>query len=616
MVDPTDIAASNTPQPGPLDADRARLIGSIYEVVLRPEHFDTFMQDWSAYIEQAAQQLVDIRQSQGTDGDVLNDPTIEDHFQRAFALFERMGRGDAAVALGVAGPEPLARVIRADRVRDASARAKTLFGDPVSLSGICDALDPDSATRLQGFLSGVERAPASGRFVVLSLAGDLDQTEGGLPGGGLIAAVTCRDPTGDGFVTELRPLTIEWTPGLAAILTESFALTPRELDLVRELTQGGDLPAIAARVGKSQNTLRAQLKSVFAKTRTKAQSELMRLVSVLVLHRPPTEPTAPSSNETQTEIRVDLGHGRFLPVHLAGVVNDRGIDGAMDGATNGSNDDFAGGLPVVFVHGMLDGLGVLRVNGPAFRAAGVRVIAPVRANFGQAMPESRLKDAPDIFARDLGVVLDRLGIGRCILCGHMAGSVSAFAAAARLGDRVAGVVSVSGCVPIKSVEQFATMTPRQRAMAYTARFAPALLPAVLRAAIAYIDSRDVRRFMVPLYAPDSADRRIIDTPDIAEALIQGYRFTVAQGPGAFLSDSWQVTRDWSAMSARSSCPVLLIHATQDPVISLSSVRGFAQTSARFTVHEIPDHGQLVFYSNPGAVLSAVAGFARTHLSTP
>ena len=45
-----------------LDTDRARLIGSIYEVVLRPEHFDSFMSDWGDYVDQAARRLGEVRQ--------------------------------------------------------------------------------------------------------------------------------------------------------------------------------------------------------------------------------------------------------------------------------------------------------------------------------------------------------------------------------------------------------------------------------------------------------------------------------------------------------------------------------------------------------------------------
>ena len=575
-----------------LDPERARLIGSIYEVVLHPEHFDAFIQDWSRYVEQATQRLDDLQLSEGHSAGVLDDPTVAAHFERAFALFERMGRGDETTLLQDAVQVPLARLGRGGAVSAVSPQARALFGQTPDIAAIRNALEYDSAQRLTGFLTSFERAPASGRFVVLSLANPPVSREQGLPGGGLIAALTLRNPQGQGFIAELRPLSITWTPGLAQILATSFHLTPREIELLRELTMGGDLPTIATRMERSLNTLRAQLKSVFAKTRTNAQSELMRLVSVLVMHGPGSSDPADAPAHGGHERRIDLGDGRVMPVHLAGP---------------------EGGLPVVFIHGMLEGLGILHHIEPYLQAANLRLIAPVRSNFGQALPDERIREAPDQFAKDLGTVLETLGVSRCVVCGHMAGAVYAFAAAARLRGVVAGVANVSGCVPIRSLDQFAAMTPRQRAIAYTARFAPALLPAVLRAGIARIDSRDVRKFMEPLYPPGFADRATIADPQVADAIIDGYRFTVAQGPLAFQVDAWHVTRDWSALVAQSDCPVHLIHGTRDPAVNFASVQAFAQSSARITVLERPGDGQLLFYSQPERVVSALAGFAQACL---
>ncbi|WP_323036632.1 alpha/beta fold hydrolase [Pararhodobacter sp.] len=575
------------------DLERARLIGSIYETVLNPEHFDVFMHDWSSYVDQAARRLGELQVGAGNAGRLVNDPIVEAHFQRAFSLFERMGRGEDSPDPGFEGRVPLVRLGRRGVITDLTAEAEALFGAAPSLASIYDALDRDSATRLSAFLTTFERAPASGRFVVLSLAPTADTMPLDMPGGGLIAAVTCRASGGDGFVAELRPLAIGWSTGLAGVLSDSFNLTPREVELVHELSQGGDLAAIAERVDRSLNTLRAQLKSVFAKTRTGSQSELMRLVAVLVLHGPTTEAPVDPGLSTTREHRIDLGNGQFLPIH-----------------TLGPED----GLPVIFLHGMLEGLGVLQRIGSALEAENLRLVAPVRRNYGQSIHDPRIKEAPEIFAHDLAVILQKLGIEQCVVVGHMAGGIYAFAAAAHLPDKVVGVFNVSGCVPIKTIEQFSSMTPRQRAVAYTARFAPALLPAVLRAGIARIDSTDVKRFMVPLYPEGTRDRATVENPRIAAALIDGYRFTVAQGIVAFQVDSWHVTRNWGDLVAGCTCPVSLIHGQLDPVVTIGSVRDFARSNPRVTLNEIPREGQLVFHARPDMVIKCLARFARTCLN--
>ncbi|MFN4099777.1 MAG: alpha/beta fold hydrolase [Pararhodobacter sp.] len=578
-----------------LDAGRARLIGSIYEVLLRPEHFDSFMADWSDFVDQAARRLGELQISEGPSARQLEDPVMEAHFRRAFALFERMGRGESVVPGEPGGKGALVLLGRGGAILSARPGAAALFGSPVSLSGICATLEPGSVTRLNAFLAAFDRAPASGRFAVLSMAEPPAEEGGALPGGGLFSVVTTRGPDGDGFAAELRPMRIGWTPALSAILSESFRLTPRETELVRELTRGGDLPAVAQRTGRSLNTLRAQLKSVFAKTRTGAQSALMRLIAALMLHSPEQQSRAEALPCAGNERFIDLGDGRRMPLVSLGPEH---------------------GVPVVFVHGMLEGLASLGGLGTGLNAAGIRLYAPMRPNFGNSYADPRILEAPDIFARDLGTALGVLGLSRVVLLGHMAGTIYAYAAAARLGHSVAGLAGVAGCVPIISIEQFATMTPRQRAGAYTARFAPALLPAILRAGIAQIDSRSVESFMTPLYPEGSHDRAVVDRPGVAETIIEGYRFTASQGTRAIQIDAWHVTRDWSALVEGSDCPLALIHGTLDPVVSLGSVRDFAQARARARVIEIEGEGQLLLYSQPEAVLAEVGAFARRCLFVP
>lgn len=575
-----------------LDAERARLIGSIYEVVLHPEHFDSFMADWSEFVDHAARRLGELQVGDGPSARQLEDPVIEAHFRRAFALFERMGRGEPVVPTGADGRGALARLGRGGVVLEARPEATALFGPTLGPAAIRDALEPDSAARFTAFMAAFERAPSSGRFAVLSLAEPPESAA--LPGGGLVALVTTRDESGEGFVAELRAMNIGWSPALSAILAESFRLTPREVDLVREMTRGGDLAAVALRTGRSLNTVRAQLKSVFAKTRTGAQPELMRLVAALMLNGPEAEARPDPGPQSGQEILVDVGDGRMMPVLALGPED---------------------GVPVVFVHGMLEGLASLGGLGPALVRAGVRIYAPQRANFGTSYADPRIREAPSLFARDLGTVLAALNLSRVVVLGHMAGMIYAYAAAERLGRTVAGLIGVAGCVPITSIEQFATMTPRQRAVAYTARFAPALLPAVLRAGIAQIDSRNVENFMTPLYPPGARDREIVERPGVSDRVIGGYRYTVAQGQKAFQIDAWHVTRNWSALVSGSDCPIHLIHGALDPVVSLRSLRDFAGVRPRAQVVEIEGEGQLLLYSQPERVLREVAGFARRCLAT-
>lgn len=64
-------------------------------------------------------------------------------------------------------------------------------------------------------------------------------------------------------------------------LRQLFGLTPAEAAAALALPAGGSLAAIAGRLGISVNTLKSQLKAVYAKTQTQRQVDLLKLLASL-----------------------------------------------------------------------------------------------------------------------------------------------------------------------------------------------------------------------------------------------------------------------------------------------------------------------------------------------
>jgi DNA-binding CsgD family transcriptional regulator len=65
------------------------------------------------------------------------------------------------------------------------------------------------------------------------------------------------------------------------LLAEAFGLSPAEVRLATRLTTGASLETVSAERGVALITVRNQLKSIFAKTDTHRQSELIALLSRL-----------------------------------------------------------------------------------------------------------------------------------------------------------------------------------------------------------------------------------------------------------------------------------------------------------------------------------------------
>ena len=62
------------------------------------------------------------------------------------------------------------------------------------------------------------------------------------------------------------------------VLTSLFRLTPAECRVVFLLTDGNSIREIGEMIGVKNSTLKSQLKSIYGKTNTSRQSELIRLM--------------------------------------------------------------------------------------------------------------------------------------------------------------------------------------------------------------------------------------------------------------------------------------------------------------------------------------------------
>jgi DNA-binding CsgD family transcriptional regulator len=66
-------------------------------------------------------------------------------------------------------------------------------------------------------------------------------------------------------------------------LVEAFGLTPAESRAAAALLAGGTVGDVAARLGVTRNTCKSQLKGAFAKTHTRGQAELLKLLVLVGL---------------------------------------------------------------------------------------------------------------------------------------------------------------------------------------------------------------------------------------------------------------------------------------------------------------------------------------------
>lgn len=557
------------------------LIDKIYQSTLEPGRYDELMNLWSDHVERVIAGLPEDDAALDA-ADDLHDDDLERHFLRAFMILEKLGRPNddtrSIEALIDVNPQPAMLVGADGRIVAANdAARRRLDVDSGKFISTLD-LDIDGAALFKATLQRLhDEAPSRLLAVARAFTGDESL---------MLALTRAPRPEGAQAIALVTVADLSWTPRIGDILRRTFGLTETECEIARALVSGESPREIAKTRNRALLTVRTQTKAVLRKIEVRSQSELIRLTAALAQ----LDLVGPHSLRKPDRHLFD-----DLTLHRPG---DRRLDVVMIGPE--------AGRPVLFIHGMLDGFGVTATCHSELHARNLRLIAPIRPNFGQSGNDGGPRGAPERLAADIGAILDTLGIDRCAIVGHMAGSVYAFASAAILPDRISGIVNVSGGVPIVSRDQFAVMTPRQRIVAYTARYTPTLLPLILRAGIALLDSGGDHAFMKALYESAPVDYAVARQPEVFGLLSEGYRFTVAQGHGAFEVDSYQVTRDWSDWVDSSTQPVILVHGRHDPVVRIDTARAFAgRYPSRMELREIGDLGQLLYYARPNAVLDAI-----------
>jgi pimeloyl-ACP methyl ester carboxylesterase/DNA-binding CsgD family transcriptional regulator len=559
------------------------VIAAIYESVLRPELYDAFMAAWSDHIAGA---IADTSRD-GNSWPVLQDATLDfdpelrAHFTRAYEILERIGRqapqGEVSEKIRDLNGFSLA-FDRAGRVLARSQGAATVpLGQVAALDDVTCDLDVGSVDLLRALQAAMQTDDADQVPVVLTTASR--------PRHLLARLVRTIEPDGATRVLlVLEALEYQWSDRAAASLSASFGLTRAELDVVRHVLQGRSLKEIAEQSGRSEHTVRNQAKSVLAKTGAPSQVDLIRLV-VFLIRTEADRPDPKGADGALPGRRIRMGDGLVCEVFEFGPDQ---------------------GQPVLFLHGMLDGVSALQVHRAKFEAAGLRVIAPIRPGFGQSEPAARPELWVDTHLAHIVELLEDYR-QKPVILGHLAGACYGFILAARHPEMFAGMVAVGGSAPMTSLGQISYMRARQRVVAYTARFAPALLPVVLRAGIAQIDGKTIQQFMEALYPEGTCDRLVIEDLNVATHIQAAYRYSVRQGHVGFAADSYLVVRDWSDRIMGRTPPIRYLNGRHDPVVPADQVAEFFAKREEVDVTILEEAGQFILYQSPELVIETIAG---------
>jgi pimeloyl-ACP methyl ester carboxylesterase/DNA-binding CsgD family transcriptional regulator len=571
---------------------RDKVIDRLYEVAVDPSRYEELLDHWERMIKPQ-------RAAANVGGQPPTEPALglkefESHFQRADQVLDRAiasGVGISGVLVSQIDRVAAFAVNRSLMLTEVNPAAARVFG-VTSGAHISDiALGPGEPDQVGSQITRLFGNNNPGSTIVRTRAADTDRM--------LLLDLRLVTPDrGPPFVIAVSS-ELAWPNGFTEILRGAFDLTQAEAEVMKALAEGQGLSDIATRRGRSVETVRAQLKSIMAKTETRSQSELVRLtLSTMELIRY-------SATATQDLPTASRGFDTLLPrpFHSMNLQDGRRMDYLILGDPKG--------FPVLYLP--LD-YGLVRWPASAEAEAtrmGLRIVVPVRAGFGASTPLPR--GAPYIaqLAEDMAALLDHLGHHRVPIITLAGDSYIAFAFHAAYPERVRAIIACAGVLPFSRAEQYERMDKWHRFILAGARYTPHLLPFMVKAGFALARRLGKRGFVHAVYGKSPADVATFEIDEVFEAMVCGSEIALSETHSAHDAFAREVicheTTDWSAevTALRNAVPVHFLNGLQDPQVPARTLEEFRSDYPWIDFRIYPDAGQLLFFLKWRDVLAIV-----------
>jgi DNA-binding CsgD family transcriptional regulator/pimeloyl-ACP methyl ester carboxylesterase len=553
--------------------DSADLVERLYETSIAPERLNALIEDWDSRISAA-----------DPNGfarlDLFGDDTFARHVERALSVLDALNAAEAQRADDLLAGIRSAAMVLTGRgiVVAANGPAHVLFGlfPSASIRGM-----PFPEADLSELAARVAAVAASGLDEVLRLA----------PTGSLRAIAMHLKPIGSPHGGR-RVLAVSsehvWTDEVSAVLARAFGLTPAELGVLRLLTAGETVAAIARSTDRSPGTVRTQVHRLLDKTATRTQAELIRIATLLLNSVPA------GADPGRAAIASPSGR-RHRTMHLP--------DGRrMDVVTYGA----PAGQPLIWLQSTLG----LHLLPPAaeddLNRRGMRVLVPIRAGYGVSDPAPPGRDPFAVAVEDTRELLRRLAAARVTMVAPTDDIRIALMLAKADPGRVGHIVGIGSGFPILTAEQYRRMHPVGRFFRACARYTPAALPFITKAFRATTMRYGIEGYFRATLRTIPGDARAFARREVADAVAAGFAYsfgTSADSEAAFCADLVRLHQDWPPGLGDVDCPVTLIHGEQDGNAPFETALDYCAMYPRWRYIGFPDEGQLVAYGRWPEVLA-------------
>ena len=545
------------------------IIEASYRLVADAAAFDDVITSWMTRIDQ-----VDDRQIA-----MLDHPLIVRHLGAVTKLFEQVepSRRDQLEIVVSSTNGPAAVLSRDGTVVTANNAARELWC--MDIGEIVDSgwIDPHSTESFNSVCRSAEQH-RNHRHAIL-------RTIDSAASSGLAECYVIAPPSNGPGLIAVRALDLGWKDEVAATLRDSFELTDAELEICRLLLDTRDTAQIAESRGSSVHTVRTQLRTIFSKTETATQVDLIRMIALLC-----TRSGASGSGETDW---IDpLGHEEIF----------YGADGRKIAFSWTGDPD---GRPALLVHGMATGYVLMKDGIDELHRQGIKLYTVTRPSFGNS--DAAARDKPIQHAANSIIALARyLEIGSWPAIGHSAGFPPLIRAALNPAAKISSIVGAAAYLPYRPSENFKAFPPARKIAFRLARNSQLMADLVGRFCYRMAVSNKAGFLEEYMYSDCAPDRKALRDPECAALVASAGRFMITHQHRAVAGDLRIMAADWSEDLKKCPVPIHLLHGEDDPVNRVAEVRAIAARHPRIKLENFSDCGELLYCNHSRHIVKALA----------
>ena len=151
----------------------------------------------------------------------------------------------------------------------------------------------------------------------------------------------------------------------------------------------------------------------------------------------------------------------------------------------------------------------------------------------------------------------------------------------------------------------------QRFILANARYAPKVLPFLVKAGFSLARRLGKEKFFAQVNGGSAADLEAFSRPDVREAVLVGSEVSMGakiSAHEAFTRECIGSEKDWSHLVRRSQVPIYLLQGDQDPQTPVLTIRELMLDFPHIEVKFLPNTGQLLFFAEWAQALDALEKF--------